>query len=385
MTRRVLMACANYWSSPFQVGSHHLARGFAALGWEVAFVSDPISPLHWLGPRSPELRERLDIYRSGGRRVLDGRVWTYVPGALATPHNKPGLRGDRLQRSWWRLSVPDARRVVRAHGFGEPDLIYLDSVAQRFWLDALPHRRSVFRLADNNTGFGKSTPAMQRLEREVAQRVDAVAYTAESLRPHVEALGARRAFHLPNGVNFAHFATPRPEPPAEYASLPGPIAIYVGALDVWFDYDLLAHAAERLPEISFVVIGPDALARTRLAPRPNLHLLGRRPYEQLPAYLQHADVGLIPFDVAGHPSLVHSINPLKLYEYLASGIPTVSVAWRELHALASPATLTETPDEFVAAIRAAVAAPPPREGLVAYAERADWTSRVQQLQRELEL
>lgn len=383
--RRVLMACPNYWTSPFQVGSHHLARGFLDAGWRVGFVSDPISPLHWLGGRSPELAERYAIWRRGGIEECDGRLWAYVPGALATPNNKPGLRSERLQRSWPAASVPDVVRTVRAHGFGSVDLLYIDSVSQRFWLEAIEHRRSVFRIADNNTGFGKSTPAMQRLEGELARAVDMVVYTAENLLPHVSAMRPKAAIHLPNGVNFRHFAEWNGPPPPEYAAIPRPIALYVGALDVWFDYELLEHAAAALPDVSFVLVGPEALARERLAPKPNLHLLGRRPYGQLPAYLHHAQVGLIPFDVARHPSLVHSINPLKLYEYLACGLPVVAVEWNELRSLNSPARLTAGAEDFVRAIGESIASPPPRDALVSFAAGADWTRRVARLQEQLGL
>jgi glycosyltransferase involved in cell wall biosynthesis len=383
--RRILMACPNYWTSPFQVGSHHLARGFVDAGWRVGFVSDPISPLHWLGGRSPELEERRAIWRAGGIEEEGGRVWAYVPAAPVTPHNKLGLRSARLQRSWHALSLPNVVDKVRERGFGAVDILYIDSVSQLFWLDAIEHRRSVFRLADNNTGFGKSTPAMQRLEAELARRVDVVVYTAANLLSHVQSMRPRATFHLPNGVNFRHFADWRGERPVEYERLAGPIALYVGALDVWFDYALLDRTAARLPEVSFVLIGPDALARARLTPRPNLHLLGRRPYAQLPGYMHHAQVGLIPFDVARHPTLVHSINPLKLYEYMASGLPVVATEWDELRNLGSPARLARSEEDFVEAVRESVAAPPPREALVRFAEAADWTSRVRMLQERLGL
>jgi hypothetical protein len=61
---KVLMACANYWTSPFQVGSHHLARGLARAGWTVGFVSDPISPFHWVSSPRQELSKRYDLYRT---------------------------------------------------------------------------------------------------------------------------------------------------------------------------------------------------------------------------------------------------------------------------------------------------------------------------------
>src|SRR4051794_32053655 len=93
--RSILMACSQYWTSPFQVGSHHLARTYAEMGWRVGFISNPISPFHLLAP-SPELKARYSIYRSGGISDIGGAVWSYVPAALATPAKRPLLRSHWL-------------------------------------------------------------------------------------------------------------------------------------------------------------------------------------------------------------------------------------------------------------------------------------------------
>jgi glycosyltransferase involved in cell wall biosynthesis len=382
---RILMASPNYWTSPFQVGSHHLARGFVSEGWDVAFVSDPISPLHLLGGRSTELRDRLGIYRAGGREDLDGHLWAYVPGALVTPRDTSLLRGRWLHDHWSRLTVPNLARMVRQRGFGDVDVLYFDSAAQRFWLDVIPHRRSVLRIADRNSGFAGYTKEMQRLEAQLAASVDLVVYSGSTLASYVAGLGARRSLHLPNGVDFARYVDLDDEAPGDLAAIPRPIAIYVGAMDEWFDFETVDALAGALPDVSFVLIGPDKLARGRITPRPNLHLLGRRPHALVPRYLQHADVGLIPFDVQGHPDLVNGVHPLKLYEYLACGLPVVATRWEELVALDAPIALCETVAEQVAAVRRATEMPNDPDPGIRFASAADWRLRVMSLTTELEL
>jgi hypothetical protein len=180
-------------------------------------------------------------------------------------------------------------------------------------------------------------------------------------------------------VNFDHFSRKTDQQPCEYDAIPKPIAIYIGAMDVWFDWELMNFSVAHLPGVSFVLVGPDDRARKMLKPAKNLFILGARPYGQLPGYVQHAAVGLIPFDVANHRDLVSSIHPLKLYEYLASGVPVVAVEWEELHNLRSPAALTKGRDHFLTAIQEAISRPPEQSVLQSYASGKDWSRIVQRM------
>src|SRR5690348_5311277 len=135
--RRLLMATSNYWHSPFQVGSHHLARGFVRVGWDVGFISDPLSPWHLFAANFADVRQRYGVYAAKGRTDCDGKVWTYIPGALLTPNKKLPLNGESLARGWWRLSWPPLVEVLRRHGFGEVDLLYCDSVVHLGWMQKI--------------------------------------------------------------------------------------------------------------------------------------------------------------------------------------------------------------------------------------------------------
>jgi glycosyltransferase involved in cell wall biosynthesis len=379
--RRVLMACANYWNSPVQVGDQHLARRFAEAGWDVAYVSAPISPLHWLA-RTPDLAPRCANWRTGGRRDLNGRLFHYVPASAVVPRDLPMLRSAWLLRNWPRLTIPNVRRVLARSGFADPHLIYLRDPRQAYWLEALPHRASIYRVADRDAGFRDSSPHLAAVERRIAAHVDLVLYTAPNLREYVERMKPRQMRYFPNGVDFERFSRPMDRPP-DIARLSRPIAIYVGSIDFWFDSDLLDAAAAALLDVDFVIIGPRRRGCRPPTPRPNLHLLGPRPYAQVPAYLQAARVGLIPFDVARHAVLVDAINPIKLHEYFACGLPCVATAWQALRELRTPAILTQTHEQFIAAIRATVAQPPSRQPLLDFARANDWSARFAELQERL--
>lgn len=362
------MACSNYWTSCFQVGSHHLAREFARLGYEVAFISDPISPLHLL--KSDGLKERFQIYASGGKQ--EGSIWTYLPATLLPPHRKPLLQSEWVHRHWHQLTFPNMVRKVKSRGFEEVDILYFDTAIQSFWLKEIQAKKTVFRMADKNAGFTKSTRAFLKQEEELIQKVDLVVCSAKSL---MKGVAAKRVAHLPNGVPLAHFSK-ESQMPEELRSIPKPIAIYVGAIEYWFDSALVQKLAEELPHISFVLIGP--IKENRLQSRKNIHLLGRKSYSEIPDYLKNADVGMIPFDVENYPDLIHNVNPLKLYEYMACGLPVVASRWEELENISSPAFLCDSKETFKANLIHAIENPNPSL-YRHYAEQQDWSKRGRQL------
>jgi glycosyltransferase involved in cell wall biosynthesis len=377
VTRRAVWTNALYWNGPIMVGAHHYARHFARSGWQVAFCSDPISPLHLV--KFDTLREtkaRFRVWAKGGRWDLDGRLFYYTPFTFFPHYNAPVVRNRWFLDHWHQFSIPRLRGLMKARGFDEPDLLVLDSTIQSFWLDVLRPRKTLMRIVDDLSGFRGVSAAMLDRERELIGRVDHVVYTARRLEAKIAACQPRSMTHVPNGVELAHFLNAQGETPAEYADIPAPRAIYVGAIENWFDAKLLATVADSLPRVSFVVIGPQRTDLSALAKLKNVHVLGPRPYAQVPFYMRGADVGLIPFQVC---DLIHSVHPIKLYEYMACGLPVVSVAWDELESLDSPAVLCRTATQFVDATRAALEQPPRREDLIRFASAADWSNRYAQL------
>lgn len=193
--RKALMAAGNYWNAPFQVGSHHIARSLVKKGWEVAFISDPISPFHRFAGETDELKRRLDLHRNRGIWDLEHRIWAYVPYTLFSPHNKPFLRTDYVANNWHNLTMPNIINLINKTSFNKVDLLYLDSPAQAFWVNNIYYKKSVLRIADRNDGFGKHTEAIHRLEKKLASQVDTVVYSATALEDYVKDLNPKSIFH----------------------------------------------------------------------------------------------------------------------------------------------------------------------------------------------
>jgi glycosyltransferase involved in cell wall biosynthesis len=96
----------------------------------------------------------------------------------------------------------------------------------------------------------------------------------------------------------------------------------------WFDWEGLRAVADAFPKAAVVVIGDDKVARPEMP--ANVHFLGLKPQSELPAYLQRLDVGILPFKLN---DTTHAVSPLKVYEYLASGVPVAAPPLRSLEGL----------------------------------------------------
>ncbi|OAI47790.1 hypothetical protein AYO44_08820 [Planctomycetaceae bacterium SCGC AG-212-F19] len=375
--KTAVWATSLHWRSASQVSAHHYARLLVKQGWDVAFVSHPISPWHLLrGVAGSKSKERWRSWWRGGEVDLEGHLVYYTPFTLCPPHNWALLSRPEAIDWWPRLTFPNLDRFLRRRGFGTPDLLVIDSPLHASLLATLPTRRTVLRIVDDLGGFPGAAPSWVEREKELVPQVDHVIVTARALEEQVLSYHPRRLTHVPNGVEIERFLNCDPLSPEEYRTIPEPRAVYVGAIDEWFDVDLLVQVARRLPEVSFVLIGDGRANLQSLAELGNVHILGRRAYGLVPAYLKHAAVGLIPFK---RNRLTRAVNPIKLYEYLACGLPVVATAWEELQSLKSPALLCNDAAEFQHAIQGVLEQPPERLPLLGFARQADWTMRAQAL------
>jgi GT2 family glycosyltransferase/glycosyltransferase involved in cell wall biosynthesis len=164
------------------------------------------------------------------------------------------------------------------------------------------------------------------------------------------------------------------------SGLVGPVIGYYGALAQWLDYPLLAALADRRPEWNFILVGDifvDDLAG--LEHKPNVQLLGRKPYSQMPLYLEHFDACLIPFRLY---NVTHAVDPVKFYEYISAGKPVISTPLTEMSIYKDLLYFATGVDEFIEQIERALA----ESDLALYKRRVelaranDWKDRFNSMQ-----
>ncbi|NMW20355.1 MAG: glycosyltransferase [Chlorobiaceae bacterium] len=193
------------------------------------------------------------------------------------------------------------------------------------------------------------------------------------------------SIELGNGVEFTHFATPYPQAPAGLSGLRKPILGYAGAMD-WLDTTLVAATARAWPEYSIVLLGP-AYERDWWKKRgdintiPNVHYLGKVDYAELPAWVQHFDLALMP--LLGN-ELKGVSHPNKLYEYCASGVPVLSMNYCSAVERAREVVHVATShDEFVGMVPEALL-DRRKEARQAFARQHSWDTIAATMERELQ-
>jgi UDP-galactopyranose mutase len=210
---------------------------------------------------------------------------------------------------------------------------------------------TVFDAMDELSKFKFAPVKLLELEQELIDRADVVFTGGSSLYE------AKKDRHdnvhcFPSSVDRTHFAKARARlfDPADQEELPKPRLGFYGVIDERFDTELLAEAAEMRPDWSFVMVGPVVkISDEDLPKRHNIHYLGSKTYEQLPAYLAGWDVALMPFAMNESTEF---ISPTKTPEYLAGGKPVVSTPIRDVvrhYGHLEGVQIASTAEEFVAA------------------------------------
>jgi glycosyltransferase involved in cell wall biosynthesis len=183
----------------------------------------------------------------------------------------------------------------------------------------------VYDCMDELSAFLNPPPRLLERERELLARADLVFTGGLSLHEAKRRLH-KRVFAFPSSVDVVHFAAAKAGPvdPADQAGLARPRVGFFGVIDERMDLDLVAHAAAACPDIQLVMLGPVVKIDPASLPQaPNLHWLGPKRYEDLPAYLGNWDAGWMPFALN---EATRFISPTKTPEFLAAGLPLVSTA-----------------------------------------------------------
>ena len=343
--RKILIADSNYFDEYFMLGQMQYAFQFAKHGWDVAYITNPLSPFNTIFGRDKRIIfSRLLKYIKGGVNVTEN-IWYYIPFSAIPFHNHKLLAKEWLFNNYYKFTVPSIRAISNKKGFSSVDLLWLGTSHQKFWKDILDYKCCILRISDNSRAYGNVSDILLKAGGEIIQSSDFILVTSKVLlEKYKYKYNNKKFIYLPNGVDLSHFIRNQYNKPKEYSDIDSRIALYVGAIDRWFDSELLLNVAKQCREITFFIIGVDSSGIFQNISQPNIHYLGPRDYQDIPNYIYYSDCGIIPFN---NSKLVQSVSPIKMYEFFSLGKPVVSRAWEELKLLDSPCFLAKNAKEFV--------------------------------------
>lgn len=331
-------------------------------------------------------------------RDLTGRLrqghWNELRGvADSSPPGLPNITITRFAKLFPNTLTPGRRMneaLMRSHI--QKTARHLGLTAPLLWLN--PHSAVhlagqmgesavVYDITDDWISLTQS-PALTRLieaqDAALCARTDAVIVCSEKLYEMKQGMTSRLAL-IPNGVEAEHYAAVLDGSlplPAEAAHWPRPVFGYTGTLHPdRVDVPLVTDLARGLPSGSVALVGPDHLRpedHAALGALPNVFLTGPKPYAQLPEYMRAFDVCITPHRVT---PFTESLNPIKLWEYLAAGKPIVSTNVAGFRDYPQFVSIASGADEFIRLSQAALTeAPAVGKARQVEASRHSWDARL---------
>ncbi|HEY1785180.1 MAG TPA: glycosyltransferase, partial [Pirellulales bacterium] len=378
LPRDVVLFSTADWDHPFWTNKQRVACELAKAGFRVLYVES-------LGLRRPTAGRR-DLARIARRmrraaaapRQVAENIWVWSPLVLPW-HSRVGVRKFNEQALGWML-----RRIIKRLGFNRP-LLWTYNPLLGPLLAKLPHSLTVYHCVDDLTAAPHMpAAAIDAAEAELAQTADLVFTTSPRLQERMAKRRLEGTHFLPNVADYEHFAQARTgnHLPADLAQIPRPRIGFIGAVSSYkVDFELIATVARDKPDWQWVLIGQVGEGQpgtnTDALRLPNVHLLGPRPYAQLPDYLRGFDVAAIPSVASDYTA---SMFPLKFFEYLAAGRPVVGANVPALDDYADACRLVSGPREFIGAVERILAGDLPDAGHCdALARQFTWEWRTRQM------
>lgn len=356
-----------------KLGNYHYAKCFAKDGYEVLWMSCLYNQLLYLKHKEV-YKERVRI-SAPEKHKLDDNIYGFAVKSRRLYGKYPFCRSKNIVLNNEKFISNKVYENLEKIGFLEVDVLWISNPKQ-FWLtNVIKYKKLVFRIPDDFTEFGVFPDSIVDIETALIDKADVIFVTAENLKFKAENRG-KKAFLLPNGCELNHFLNGNSSLPEEYINDDKKKIIYVGAIGEWFDVELIGELADKIDE-KIYIIGKEQKDLSALRNKENIKILGAKPYSEIPKYIKNSAVAIIPFI---NNDFTDRINPIKLFEYLACGVPVVSTNMKEVKRLNSPAFVAKDREDFINGINSIINTEQNADKLIEFARDNSWQARYEYIQ-----
>jgi glycosyltransferase involved in cell wall biosynthesis len=367
---------------------NHIMRRFARAGNKVIFVNSISMGLPSLG--SPDLvskiKRKLKSYARFVRKTEEGII---VVSPIVLP-----IYGSRVGRILNRLLLVCQLRLLMISADMRDPILWIAIPTACDTVGRMGECALVYQVSDkydaNKMDHATSGDIIRAMHRKLLAAADLIYYSGRKLYEEALAAHPERAAKskmLEQAVDFDHFAqataaTPPPSP-EDIASIPAPRLGYFGALDPWLvDQQLVRYVSAARPEWHWVFLGLRA-SPLAIEALPNVHYLGSKPYNQMPAYAAAFEVCVLPWVTDNE--FVNYGSAIKVREYLATGKPVVITPLYEYEPLDGILRIARDYDDFIAKVESAlrVDSADMRRARQQAVEHSTWDARTESVSDDL--
>jgi len=321
--KNIVCISDNCWNGRWYRKQHFMYR-FAKNNNRILYVEPTVS----LVGKSPGNVTGNRFFKSALEKIDKNIFLLKLPRALPKRMN-PTI--SKINHIWFAKTIDRITRTLDMTNY----VLWIYSPEYFSALKYFNNKKLVFDLTDDKAAFHKQKGATYHFINEcvcgLLEKSNLVIVTANTLFKQYRSKAKGKIFHIPNGVDFELFLKSRKDAPSELKNVKRPIIGFVGHLFIHLDYDLIDYIADRNKNWSIVLVGPIGWGINkyiqRLKKRNNIYFLGDKKKEEVPRYISQFNVCINPFRV---DQVSRSVNPLKIYEYLAYGKPVVSVRMEAL-------------------------------------------------------
>ncbi|RZA00777.1 MAG: glycosyltransferase family 1 protein [Sphingobacteriaceae bacterium] len=357
----------------------------------VLYVNSPLDRITLFKKKNdPKIKKRLDVIHQKADPIvkIQDNLWNLYPDKMIESIN--WIKNDTVYNFLNKINnkrfASSIRSAIEQLGFKDIILFNDSDIFRCFYLkELLKPAVSIYYSRDFLLYVDYWKQHGEKLEPLLIAKSDLCVanstYLANYCRKH-----NKNSFYVGQGCDLQMFTNKQGlDAPADIAGITKPVIGYVGALQhIRLDIELLAYIAEQKPEWSIVLVGPEdgEFTDSRLHSIPNVHFLGSKPGEQLPAYIN-------AFDVCINPQIVNQVTignyPRKIDEYLAMGKPTVATRTEAMSVFETHTYLCDTKEDYINAIQKALDenSDEKQQKRIAFASAHSWENNVKEIYKAI--
>ena len=352
----------------------------------VLYVNSPLDRVTVLKRKSePGVQKRIDIInkKAEGLIQIQHNLWTYYPDKMIESINwiKVQFIYTFLNKINNKKFASSIKKAINKLDFKEFILFNDDDIFRSFYLkELLKPQISIYYSRDFLLTVNYWKLHGTKMEPQIIAKSDLCVANSVYLANYCKQYNPK-SYYIGQGCDIDDFANFKGKVPDELAQIKKPVIGYVGALQsIRLDIDLLKYIALKKPEYSVVLVGPEdnEFKASDLHEIENIHFLGPKPADTMPAYIKG-------FDVCLNPQIVNQVTignyPRKIDEYLAMGKPVVATLTEGMSVFKDHTYLGDSHDDYLVNIEKALHdnSAAVQQERIAFASAHTWENSVKEL------